>query len=158
MVKFISSGLFACLLVGSLQAQQNTVAAGGEASGSGGTMSFSVGQVVYSANANSDGSVYQGVQQPYEIFIATGLAEANVQLEVTAFPNPTPQNLTLTIGEGNANDLEYQVYDLSGKLLLQQRIEKDVTIVTLDHLASATYFIKVTNDQQVVKTFKIVKN
>jgi hypothetical protein len=40
--------------------------AGGEATGSGGSVSYSVGQVVYTTNTGINGSVAQGVQQPYE--------------------------------------------------------------------------------------------
>jgi Secretion system C-terminal sorting domain len=46
-----------------VHAQQSTVAAGGEASGSGGTMSYSAGQVLYTTNFGSNGSAIQGVQQ-----------------------------------------------------------------------------------------------
>lgn len=51
------------------QAQQATTATGGNASGSGGPVAYSVGQVVYTTNTSSNGSVAQGVQQPYEISI-----------------------------------------------------------------------------------------
>ena len=50
-----------------IQAQQTTVAAGGDASGIGGTFSYSIGQVVYTYIYGSDVLVAQGVQQPYEI-------------------------------------------------------------------------------------------
>lgn len=46
-----------------IQAQQSVVASGGEASGIGGTMSFSAGQVLYTTNFGANGSVIQGVQQ-----------------------------------------------------------------------------------------------
>ena len=45
------------------QAQQATTATGGNASGSGGTVAYSVGQIVYTTNTGSTGSVAQGMQQ-----------------------------------------------------------------------------------------------
>ncbi|MDZ7649057.1 MAG: hypothetical protein U5K54_18860 [Cytophagales bacterium] len=59
----------------SLHAQVAVPAAGGNAAGSGGTVSYTVGQAVYTVEG-SNGSVAQGVQQPYKISIITGLDDA----------------------------------------------------------------------------------
>ena len=72
--------LSAVLLLGlgltGLQAQESVNATGGNASGSGGSASYSVGQVVYTNNTGTSGSVAQGVQQPFEISVVTGIEEA----------------------------------------------------------------------------------
>jgi hypothetical protein len=52
---------------GTCSAQTATVSAGGNAIGTGGSVSYSVGQIAYTNNSNSNGSVAQGVQYPYEI-------------------------------------------------------------------------------------------
>ncbi len=59
------SAAFLLLGLGGLQAQENTIATGGEATGAGRTASYSVGQVVYTTATGANGSVAQGVQQPY---------------------------------------------------------------------------------------------
>ena len=46
------------------QAQQATTATGGDATGSGGSAAYSVGQIVYTTHTGTTGSVAQGVQQP----------------------------------------------------------------------------------------------
>ena len=75
-----------------LQAQQAVVASGGTATGSG-TVSYSIGQVVYTTNSNS-GSVAQGVQQPYEISVLTGVKDAkDITLEFVVYPNPDDKKL-----------------------------------------------------------------
>jgi len=51
-----------------LQAQEAIPASGGNVTGSGGTVSYSIGQVFYLMNSGATGSVLQGVQQPHEIF------------------------------------------------------------------------------------------
>jgi len=43
-------------------AQENRVASGGKATRSGGTVSYSMGKVVYAINTGRNGSVSQGVQ------------------------------------------------------------------------------------------------
>lgn len=86
--------LSAVLLLGlgltGLQAQTSVNATDGDVSGSGGSVSYSVGQVVYTTHTGTSGSVAEGVQQPYEISVVTGLEEAqSINLSVTAYPNPT---------------------------------------------------------------------
>ena len=59
-----------------LQAQNTIPASGGNATGTGGSVSYTVGQIVYTKSAGSNGSSAQGVQQPYEISVPTALEEA----------------------------------------------------------------------------------
>ncbi len=142
-----------------LQAQENVNATGGNASGSGGSASYSVGQVVYTSNTETDGSVTQGVQQPYEIWVATAIEEAQaINLLVTAYPNPTTDYLTLRIDEFDISDLSYQLYDMQGKLLRNEKITSNQTRIVMSNLAPATYSVKVVQGNKEIKTFKIVKH
>jgi len=50
-----------------MYSQETIPASGGEATGSGGTVSYTVGQLVYNTYADATGSVAQGIQQPYEL-------------------------------------------------------------------------------------------
>lgn len=155
--------LSAVLLLGlgltGLQAQETIPATGGNASGSGGSVSYSVGQVVYTTNTGTNGSVAQGVQQPFEISMVTGLEEAKgISLSVTAFPNPTTDYLTLSIAEFDISNLSYQLYDMQGKLLENKKITGNQTSIVMSNLVPATYFVKVTDGNKEVKTFKIIKN
>ncbi len=67
--------LFAPLVLGSfhVRAQESIVASGGEATGTGGSSSYSIGQVSYTSNQGTGGSVEQGVQQPFEIYAVLGM-------------------------------------------------------------------------------------
>jgi hypothetical protein len=58
-----------CLGLTALKAQQTVPATGGIATGSGGTVSYTVGQVADTTQTGSGGTVTQGVQQPFEIWI-----------------------------------------------------------------------------------------
>jgi hypothetical protein len=142
--------------LGGLHAQESPTAAGGEATGTGGTVSYSVGQVVYTTNTGTNGSVAQGVQQPYEISTTLGINETSINLEMSIYPNPTTNYLTLKV-EDNSN-LSYQLYDLQGKVIENKKVNANYTTITMEGLPTATYFLKVTNNKQAVKTFKIIKN
>ena len=155
--------LSAVLLLGlgltGLQAQTSVNATGSNASGSGGTVSYSVGQVVYTNNTGTNGSVAQGVQQPFEISIVTGIEEAKgINLSVSAYPNPTTDYLTLSIGEFDISNLSYQLYDMNGKLLQNEKITGNQTSIAMGNLVPANYFVKVIQGNKEVKTFKIIKN
>ncbi|MCF8274676.1 MAG: T9SS type A sorting domain-containing protein [Flavobacteriaceae bacterium] len=155
--------LSAVLLLGlgltGLQAQTSVNATGGDALGGGGSVSYSVGQVVYTTNTGTNGTVAQGVQQPYEISVVTGIEEAKgINLSVSAYPNPTTDYLTLSIGEFEISNLSYQLYDMNGKLLQSEKISGNQTSIVMSNLVPSSYFVKVIQGNKEVKTFKIIKN
>lgn len=107
------------LLLGTqrLQAQSEVPATGGDATGAGGYSSYTIGQVNYTAETGSTGSVNQGIQQAYEIYTITGVEDHAVQVEMSVFPNPTTHFLNLRISHSEQKNLNYQLYDLKGKVL-----------------------------------------
>jgi len=154
--------LSAVLLLGfgltGLQAQEAITATGGNASGSGGSASYSLGQVVYTTNNGTIASVAQGVQQPSEISLVTGLEEAKgINLSVTAYPNPTTGYLNLEVKDLEFTNLHFQLYDIHGKLLQNAKINGTQTGIGMSNLVPANYFVKVIQGNKEVKTFKIIK-
>jgi hypothetical protein len=142
-----------------LQAQNTIPATGGNATGAGGTSSYTVGQVVYNTYTGTNGSVAQGVQQPFEISVVTGIEEAlGISLEIMVYPNPTTEFITLKIETHEVLNLRYQLNDIKGSLLQDNKIEGNETSIVMSSLLPATYFLKVTDNKKVVKTFKIIKN
>lgn len=155
--------LCAILLLGlsltGLQAQTSVNATGGNASGSGGSASYSVGQAMYQTHTGTSGSVAEGVQQPYEISVVSGLEEANgINLLVSAYPNPTTDYLTLEVKGFELSDLHFQLYDINGKLLQSDKITNTQTSIVMSNLVPATYFVIITEGNKKVKTFQIIKN
>ena len=146
------------LWVGLTHAQESVNASGGDASGSGGTVSYSVGQIVYTTNSGSNGSVAHGVQQAYEI-ITVGINVTSLDISLTVFPNPTSDNLTLQISEYKSQKLSYKIFDLQGKILNSSVINSSQTIINMTELTTATYFIEIVNHKNKrIQLFKIIKN
>ncbi len=155
--KTIASVAFILIGLGGLQAQESPTATGGEATGTGGTASYSVGQVVYTTATGTNGSVAQGVQHAYEIF-TTGIKESELNISLSIFPNPTADNLTLQIQDYNNEKLSYQLFDMQGKLLNNGQVTAKQTQINTSSLPSATYFINVVNQEnKQVQSFKIIK-
>lgn len=147
---FIQTGVYA---------QEAIPASGGTASGGGGSASYTIGQMAYTLNSGTSGSVSQGVQQPYEILVLTGADERwDIGLTMKAYPNPTTNYLTLQLNNSELSGVTYQLTDMSGRLLESKRVESKETTISMSHYTSSSYFLKVIQNNNAIKTFKIIKN
>ena len=155
----LSVVLLISLGITGLKAQEVILPAGGNASGSGGSsVSYSIGQIVYTTHTGTNGSEAQGVQQPYEISVVIGIPEANgINLSVTAYPNPTSDYLTLEVGNYDSANLQYLIFDVSGKLLQTIDAQGPTTQIEIRALAPGNYFVKVLDNKEEIKVFKIIK-
>ena len=147
---------FSFLATLELSAQEYTVASGGEATGSGGAVSYSVGQVIYTTNTGTNGSVSQGVQQPYVVSTTVGINETSIQLELAVYPNPTTNNLTLKTDDSKS--LSYQLFNIQGAEISSKTLNSKTSNISLEGHPPATYFLKVIKNNEVIKAFKIIKN
>lgn len=138
--------------------QEAIPASGGDASGSGGTLSFTVGQLVYSSNSGSNGFVAEGVQQPYEISTTVGIELSTISLDFIAYPNPTINNIVISIKDFNNEKLNYQLYDMSGKLLKSNKVNAINTTIDMSELPVSNYVLNINNDSSIIKSFKIIKS
>ncbi len=138
-----------------LQAQTTVPASGGRAKGTGGSVSYSIGQVVYTTNSGANGSVAQGVQQPFEISVIKGIKES---ITVSAYPNPTTDFITLEVKEFELSNFHFQMNDINGKILQSGKIVGSKTKIFMRNHVPATYFERVSESNQQLKTFKIIKN
>ena len=150
------SVLLTLLLVSfGLQAQVSVNAAGGNAMGDGGSVSFSIVPMAFSANEGPNGSVTEGVQQPYEISVLS-VAEQAENISLSVYPNPSTDYLYLTTSD-EISGLSYQLFDMSGRLLKSEKIVANQTNIDMQDLVPATYFVKVNQGNETVKSFKIIK-
>lgn len=157
----IGSVLFLSFYFVELKAQEVISASGGEANGGGGSVSYSVGQVVYSSNKGINGTVSQGVQQAFEIFEITNVEEV-IDLKCLVYPNPTIGFLTLQVKGEDYGDLFFQLFDMTGKLVEREKIVNDETNIVMNGLGAGIYVLKVvqTNPSltKEIQAFKIIKN
>jgi hypothetical protein len=142
----------------SLQGQQTIPATGGNATGSGGTVTYTIGQVTYHTSEGTTGTVAQGVQQPYEISVVTTIENTEgIILEYKVYPNPAHGLIKLSINPFDGGYLRYCLFDLNGILLQDKKVISEETEISLESLNPAVYFLKVLKDNKEVKVFKIVK-
>ena len=148
-----------------MQAQQihaSVNASGRNATGSGGSVSYSVGQVFYTTASGTNASVSEGVQQPYEISVFTGLKDNTaIDLLYTVYPNPTSGKLTLKLDATTLPDVKsmiYQLYDVNGKLIRSDQLKEKETSIEMSDLTTSSYYLRIIKSKKVIKTFKITKN
>jgi len=160
-MKCLKEKLVVLLLLGTsffVQAQDAISASGGNATGSGGSVSYTMGQVAFTYQAGSSGFVSQGVQQPYSISTVLASEETNgITLQFTVFPNPTTSNIVLEIENYSIENLMYSIYDINGRTIDNKKIASDKTSIYMENLAGATYFIRVMENNKELKTFKVIK-
>ena len=155
LIPILIIGIFPCSL---LNAQENVNVAGGEATGSGGSASYSVGQVVYTTNTGTSGTVASGVQQPFEISVVSGIKDAkDISLICSVYPNPTTDFLSLKVEDYTFDNLRYHLYDIQGKLMESKIVTADQTSIEMDKFTPATYLLKVIHNNVEIKTFRIIK-
>lgn len=141
-----------------IYAQESTHSAGSDASGSGGIVNYSIGQNVYTTHSGANGSVAQGVQQPYEIMVSVGIDVKEIQLELSVYPNPTTHHLNLRVENYTSKNYVYQLTDIDGKLIASSQIVENLSQISMEDLPVAAYFLTVKNGNQIIKNFKIIKN
>lgn len=154
----LGAAVLLCLGLTQLHAQVATPASAGNATGNGGSVSYTVGQVVYTV-AGSSGTVEQGIQQPYKISLITGLeGTEGITLQYSAYPNPTTHAVTLKVEDFKTVELTYQLYDLTGKQIENKKVKANETSIDMSDLTEAIYLLKLIDNNREVKIFKIFKS
>ena len=131
---------------------------GGVDIGTGGTVSYSVGQLVYSTDQSAGGSLAQGVQRPYRL-ASVEIKPSAPALNFAVLPNPTDGDLLLRLSDKPEESPVYKVTDLKGRELLEGTVSYPDTEISLAGFASGTYLIQIQNTKnKPLQTLQIIKN
>jgi hypothetical protein len=136
-------------------AQSGTGAAGGDGSGTGGSVSYTIGLTSYSNAATSSALVTEGIQQPYEIFI---LGSLPTHFKASVFHNPTNDYVILNVENNPLQNLSYALVDITGKVISTKSIIENQTQIPMKSLHSSTYFLNLLMGGKKAKSFQIIKN
>lgn len=137
-------------------AQQVVSSSGGEGSGTNGTLSYTLGEIIIDTQTAGNNTITQGFHQPK--LIVTALREmAGENMSIKAYPNPAHEFVILKISESDFKDCSWQLYDLSGRLLLQEKLLEDEVTIPMTNRSPGTYLLKITQSGMEVQEFKIIK-
>lgn len=140
-----------------LSAQQVISSGGTHAKGSGIALSWTVGEPVIGTLTNGSYILTQGFHQSR--LSSTSIDEIPAPgLSVTVYPNPTSYVLNIRVDEGDYSQLQYSLYSLDGKVLMTNKLTKDLTQVKLQKFSTGNYFLRISQKKgENVRTFKVVK-
>jgi len=149
----LSGALFAFAMA---NAQQNTVAAGESFTSANGSVSFSIGQIDYVSYQGSE-QISEGVQQPIIVKAEENSLAEQLGVKMNVFPNPTSNALTIQLSDFVEN-LNYKLFDVSGKNVLLGNMLSEITTISLASYASGMYIIQIYQNQQPIQSIQIIKN
>lgn len=141
-----------------LHGQSAFTTSGGIIASSDGSATYSIGQVFYTDKSGTNGSLTEGVLHAYDITDISAINNHHkINLSVSVYPNPTTDFLTLSIESPENENLSYSIYDISGVLIGSETILSERTTIDMAKLKPATYLIKLTENNQEIKTYKVIK-
>jgi len=155
-VQFCFLFILCILFFTKIDAQEVITSAGAYSSTGSGSLSWTIGEGVTETFSNSNYTLTQGFQQSR--LTVTAIDEiANLSFVITAFPNPATDYIQLKVGTKDFQSMDYQLFDTSGKMIARKQLEECETEISLNELPPAVYFLKITESNMLVKTFKIIK-
>jgi hypothetical protein len=141
----------------SVQAQSNTVSAGGKAVGTSGSSDYSIGQLVYHTYRNDAFSVAEGVQQPFEIIALATEGPEVIYSNLKIYPNPTFSGFYIAFPTTENGTPTYQLTDASGKVIKHGAVTTIENYIATDDLTSGVYILKINKASNTYRGYKIVK-
>lgn len=121
------------------------------------SLSYTIGEIVTELGNDPVNNIdlTQGFQQSYISIVSTENHIADIDISV--FPNPAVNYLNVNISD-LSKVKTYAMYDMSGKLLLQQEIISNQFEISFSNFSSGNYLLIFKNDQQKLKTLKVQKS
>ncbi|MPT32237.1 MAG: T9SS type A sorting domain-containing protein [Chryseobacterium sp.] len=141
---------------GLLKAQKAIASTGTTANGSGGSASYTVGQIDYKQKG-TNAQVMEGVQHSYEILTLAVEDLDSKERNILLYPNPVKDLLFVDFSDKNYQDSNYVLFDSQGKLIKKGNLSQQRSELDLSLLPSSVYIIQVFQKNQVIKSFKIIK-
>jgi len=121
------------------------------------TISLNLAAGIYYAKVFPKGNV-NSASSCYTLRVQTGTATdqfVNPKFTINLFPNPSGDQLNVWV-EGSEKKVEIKIYDLMGKLVMQQGSSNTLTQLYISKLSAGFYMVHV-NDGKETKSAKFVK-
>lgn len=151
----LSSLLLLSCLASPCFGQSSANAGGGDSSDTGGSVAFSVGEVVYTQVVSIGGQSNQGVQHAYDSYV--GIEEgSSLDAVLSLFPNPASTTVTLDIADLASGSYTYSLFDMTGKTLEVRAAQAGQNPIDIRGLASGTYLLNVQKETGGQKSFRLV--
>ena len=152
--------VFLSLFIGGVQvlsAQNNVVSAGNSTATSAGSLSYTLGYLSTSSMSQGGAVVSEGLQHAYEIYNTSSVSEASTNFNISVYPNPSVDVLNLEMDKQSQACFTYQLFDLIGKKISEAATLEEKAQIDMKDLSSGNYLLIVKQDQNILKSFRIIK-
>jgi hypothetical protein len=141
--------------IGQVIAPEVISSSGDNYNNSNGSLSWTLGEPITSTDNTGSYYLTQGFQQPSAI-VVTAVTNPTGQNTVTVYPNPVTSSIYIT-RDGN-EQLQIQLMDMNGKIILSKALSISENQMDLNTLANGMYLLKIYDMQnQLVQSLKIEK-
>ena len=139
-------------------AQTAFVSAGSHMSNENGSVSASIGQIFYTQAGDTE-YVIEGVQQPYEISLITGIKDPSFSdWAPDVFPNPVQDLLSLELNCDDWSEVSAQLINTNGQVLLDLHVGDMLTGINMSVYEPGLYYLSLQKSNGEKRMFKIIKN
>jgi hypothetical protein len=118
-----------------------------------GNIDFTVGEVIIATGTDGTNDLTQGFHQTNWRFL--GVEDHVPSYVASIFPNPTSD--ILNIRTSMFENVTYTLYDAQGKLVMQDILSAEQTLIKVSQMAPGAYSLTLNNETQNLKTFNLVK-
>ena len=147
--------LIGALALSSMTYGQEVISSQGDSySNATGSIDFTIGEVVINTVSDGTNDLTQGFHQTNWNFL--GVEDHEPNYKAIIFPNPTED--VLNIRTNMFENVTYTLYDVNGRLVLQDVLSQEQTPIQVSQLAPGAYSLTLNNQTQNLKTFKLIKH
>ena len=121
------------------------------------SLSYTIGEVVTELGRDTLNNVdlTQGFQQSYISIVS--VEDHDLDIDIMIYPNPAVDYLNVIVSNiDKANN--YFMYDMSGKLIRQERINDKEFKIGFNTLSTGNYMLVFTDNDRRLKTIKVQKS
>lgn len=143
---------------GSLFAQTVATSAGGDDQNITGSVSYTIGQTIYTTASNLDEEIIQGIQIPYDVSILVNNQDnLSERGNIDIYPNPTEDFIKIVTNEAfSLDNYYYELYNSNGVTVNSSAFSTN-QLMSMQHVNPGIYLLVVKKNNELIKTFKIIK-
>ena len=135
---------------------QQTLNSGGTSkTDAGGSIDYSIGEVLYATATGTGGTATPGVVQRVNSTLV-GLKTVYQSEFFALYPNPVHDQLTIQNLTGQARTVVLR--DMHGRVLLMETIGMNQVQLNMNQFAPSIYLLTVLENNQAIATYKVIKN
>jgi hypothetical protein len=90
--------------------------------------------------------------------LEVGINEAEQEMGITIYPNPTQDRLFIKLESSQKKPLNFSLYNLQGKLIIQEQLVAEYESFDLSNLVSGVYLVNIVDGEGKKVSRKIIKN